>query len=76
MKKLQDYDGYMITPADWGYYITIGSTPHNVMITYEYDGACGTYEEVEDFLKTHTFEQVRKAYAEQYVYKECEEQIY
>lgn len=76
MKKMQEYDGYKITPVEWGYYITIGSTAHNQMRTYEYDGACGTYDEVEDLLKTHSFGQVVDEYAKQFVYLECVEQIY
>lgn len=76
MKKLKDYDGYKIVDTDWGYYITIGSTKDNQMRTYEYDGACGTHEEVEDFLKKHTFREVVSAYHDQWVYCECIEQIY
>lgn len=76
MKKLKDYNGYRITPADWGYYITISDTKENRMITYEYDGACGTYDEVEKFLKENDFKTVVRAYREQCVYCECVEQIY
>lgn len=76
MKKLKDYDGYQITDANWGYYITLGSTKRNQMRTYEYDGACGTRDEVEDFLKKHTFNQIVKAFREQFVYLECVEEIY
>ena len=76
MKKLKDYNGYRITPTEWGYYITIGDTKANRMITYEYDGACGTYDEVEKFLKENDFKTVVRAYHEQCVYCECVEQIY
>lgn len=76
MKKLKDYDGYQITDTNWGYYITLGSTKYNQMRTYEYDVACGTREEVEDFLKKHTFKEIVKAFREQFVYLECVEEIY
>ena len=78
MKKMKDCDGYRITKADegWGYYIQIGSLKANVIISYEYDGACGTFEEVEKFLKDHSFEEVRKAFHDQYVYCECIEPIW
>lgn len=75
MKKYQDYNGYRITPAEWGYYVMISDEKANKMVTYEYDGNCGTYEEVEEFLKTHTFNEVVKAFKEQCVYCECVEQI-
>lgn len=76
MKKLQEYDGYKIIDTDWGYIVVISSTKWNAMITYEYDGACGTHEEVEEFLKDSTFEHVCKVFDDQCVYKECVEQIY
>lgn len=78
MKKLQDYDGYKLVKAadGWGYYVTIGSTKANKMISYEYDGGCATYDELENYLKTHTFEQVVKDFREQFVYCECVEPIY
>ena len=76
MNKLKNYDGYKITETEWGYYVVISSTKKNYMSTYEYDGACGTKEEVEKFLKEHTFEEVEKAYKDWCVYLECREQIY
>ena len=39
MQKLKDYNGYRITPTDWGYYVVISDTKANQMRTYEYDGA-------------------------------------
>ena len=75
MNKLKDYNGYRITDTDWGYYVVISSTKHNQMRTYEYDGACGTHDEVEDFLKKHTFTEVVKEFANMLVYLECVEEI-
>lgn len=76
MKKLKDYDGYKITPTEWGYYVAIASTKRNQFRTYEYDGACATLEQVEDELKKHSFDEIVKRYREQFVYCECVEQIY
>lgn len=76
MKALKEYDGYKITPTEWGYYITIGSTKRNQMRTYEYDGACGSAEQVEAELKKYSFDEIVKRYREQFVYCECVEQIY
>ena len=56
--------------------MVISSTKHNQMRTYEYDGACGTHDEVEGFLKKHTFTEVVKEFAKQFVYLECVEEIY
>ena len=75
MKKLKDYDGYKITKADWGYYVCISSTKANKMLSYEYDGNCASYEELDKYLSTHTFEQVIKDFAKQFVYLECVEEI-
>lgn len=76
MKKLKDYDGYKIVKTDWGYYVTISSTKANYMITYEYDGNCSTYEDLEEYLKKHTFQEVVKDFYNQCVYMECKEQIW
>lgn len=76
MKKLKDYNGYRITPTEWGYYVVISSTKANYMITYEYDGNCSTLEDLEDYLKKHTFYEVVKDFKDQYVYMECKEQIW
>lgn len=76
MQKLKNDNGYRITKAEWGYYITIASTKANQYRHYEYDGACGTFEEVEKFLQEHTFDEVAKAFYEQCVYCECVEPIY
>ena len=75
MQKLKDYDGYKITKADWGYYVCISSTKANKMLSYEYDGACATYEELDEYLSTHTFKQVIEDFANQFVYLECVEEI-
>lgn len=76
MQKLKDYDGYQITPTEWGYYVVISSKKANQMRTYEYDGACGSAEQVEEELKKYTFNTMVKRYAEQCVYCECVEQIW
>lgn len=76
MKALKDYDGYRVTPTEWGYYVTISSTKHNQFRTYEYDGACGNKEQVEAELKKYSFPEIVKRYREQCVYCECVEQIY
>ena len=76
MNKLKNDNGYRITKAEWGYYITIASTKANQYRHYEYDGACGTLEEVEAYLKSHSFEEVVKDFRNQCVYCECVEQIY
>lgn len=81
MERGQDaYPGdgyYRVSVADegWGYYITIASDRANQMRTYEYDGGCGTVEEVEAELKKYTFEQIVKRYREQCVYLECVEEL-
>lgn len=74
MKKLKDYDGYKITPTDWGFYVGIASTKRNQFRTYEYSG--GKAEEVEAELKKYSFDEIVKRYREQFVYCECVEQIY
>lgn len=69
-------DGYYrITVADegWGYYIMIASDKHNQFRSYEYDGACGTFEEVEELLKNSTFSDIVKRFKEEYVYLACVE---
>lgn len=76
MKKLKDYDGYQITPTEWGYYVVISSKKANQMRTYEYDGACGSAEQVEEELKKYTFDTMVKRYRDQCVYCECVEQIW
>lgn len=76
MQKLKDYNGYRITPTDWGYYVVISDTKANQMRTYEYDGACGTAESIEQELKSHSFSDMVKRYRDQFVYCECVEQIY
>lgn len=75
MQKMVDYDGYKIVPTDWGYYVTISSTDANKCISYEYDGHCATREELDKFLSEHSFDEVRKAFREQFVYCECVEEI-
>lgn len=69
------YNGYRITPTEWGFYVTIASEKHNQFRTYEYDGACGTREQVEAELKKYSFEEIVKRYREQCVYCECVEEI-
>lgn len=76
MKALKNYDGYKITPTNWGYYIVISSTKANQMRTYGYDGSCGSAEQVEAELKKYSFNTMVKRYREQCVYCECVEQIY
>ena len=76
MKKLNNYNGYTITPTDWGYYIVIASEKHNQIRHYEYSGGCGTLEQVEKELQANDFGEIAKRYREQCVYCECVEQIY
>lgn len=78
MKKLSktNENGYRITPDTGVYYIYLQDEKANVGISYEYDAGCGTLEEVEKELQEHTFSEMRKRYAEQYVYCECVEPLY
>lgn len=81
MVKGQDaYPGdgcYRVDVVDegWGYYVYIASDKHNQFRTYQYDGGCGTKEQVEAELEKHTFAEIVRMYKEQWVYCECVEAL-
>lgn len=76
LSKTNEFNGYRIMPANGYYIVVIGDEKANALVTYEYDSACGTIEEVEEELKKYSFNTIRKRYAERYVYCNCVEPIY
>lgn len=77
MKKLTatNDSGYRIAPDDGVYCIYLQDKKANVGITYEYDAACATVQEVEKELQTHTFSEMVQRYKKQCVYRECTEAL-
>lgn len=79
MRKLKrgSDTGYRITDTGEGYYeVVISDINANETRYYEYSGTFETLEEVEKYLKRHTYEAIVKHYREMWVYCECVEQIY
>ena len=79
MKKLKrgSDTGYRITDSGEGYYyVTISDLKANETRYYEYSGTYESLEEVEEYLKNHTYNTIVKAYRDMCVYCECIEQIY
>ena len=78
MKKLttNSDDGYRIIDDGHYYTIVISDEKANKCVTYEYDAACGSLEDVEKELQEHTFNEMVKRYSEQCVYCECVEELY
>lgn len=79
MKKLEKGSdtGYRITDTGEGYYyVLLSDEKANEVKHYQYDSCCGSLEEVENYLKKHTYNTIVKAYRDMCVYCECTEQIY
>lgn len=66
--------GYKITDSGegWGYYITIGNGKE--YRHYEYSGAFQTLEEVEKYLKKHSYDKIVEDFKNWCVYLECVEE--
>lgn len=79
MKKLAKGSdtGYRITDTGEGYYnIVLSDEKVNECRYYEYSGTYDTLDEVEKYLKTHTYKTIVKHFRDMWVYCECVEQLY
>ncbi len=69
--------GYRITDTGEGYYyICLSDKKANECRHYEFSGTNNTIEEVEKYLKTHTYKTIVERFREMWVYCECVEQLY
>ena len=78
MKKLEKGSdtGYRITDTGEGYYeVVISDEKANETRYYEYSGTFETLEEVEKYLKEHTYLETIRHYRDMCVYCECMERI-
>lgn len=76
--RTKSYGGdgyYKITECDGYYLIGIASDKANLFVTYEYDSACGSKQEVEEELRKYSFSEIRKRYYDQCVYCLCQEML-
>lgn len=79
MNKLQKGcdTGYLITDSGDGYYdIFITDEKANECRWYEFSSTGGTLEEVEQYLKTHTYPTIVKSFREAWVYCASVEQLH
>lgn len=73
--KYPDEGRYRIIDCDGYYIISIASDKAGAFVTYEYDAACGTREEVEKELRKYDFWTIVNRYREQCVYRVCVEAL-
>lgn len=69
------YNGYTIKDSGegWGYYVTIANGKQ--IRYYEFSGTYNTLDDVEKYLKSHTFNEVVNDFKEWCVYLDCVEQV-
>lgn len=74
-KARKGKSGYSIYETEYSYNIDLTSIRDNVSIGYEYSKTNETLEEVEKFLKEHSFKEIVKEFDRRWVYCSYVEEI-